>query len=33
MASVPDKLERFQLLKNLAIIGGLLLLADQDSRS
>jgi len=29
---VADKMERIQLLKNLAIIGGLLLVADQDSR-
>jgi putative oxidoreductase len=30
---VADKMERIQLFKNLAIIGGLLLVADQDSRS
>ena len=30
--AVADKLERIQLFKNLAIIGGLLLVADQDSR-
>jgi putative oxidoreductase len=29
---VADKMERIQLFKNLAIIGGLLLVADQDSR-
>jgi putative oxidoreductase len=29
---VADKLERIQLFKNLAIMGGLLLVADQDSR-
>ena len=29
---VADKLERIQLFKNLAIIGGLLLVAEQDSR-
>ena len=28
---VADKMERIQLFKNLAIIGGLLLVADQDS--
>ena len=27
---VADRMERIQLLKNLAIIGGLLLVADQD---
>ncbi|MFZ0409674.1 MAG: DoxX family protein [Cyanobium sp.] len=30
---VSDSGQRIQLLKNLAIIGGLLLVADQDSRS
>ena len=30
---VADKMERIQLFKNLAIMGGLLLVADQDSRS
>jgi putative oxidoreductase len=30
---LADKMERIQLFKNLAIIGGLLLVADQDSRS
>ncbi len=30
---VADRMERIQLFKNLAIIGGLLLVADQDSRS
>ncbi len=30
---VADAGERIQLLKNLAIMGGLLLVADQDSRS
>jgi len=30
---LADKIERIQLFKNLAIIGGLLLVADQDSRS
>jgi len=30
---VADKMERIQLFKNLAIIGGLLLVADQDSNS
>jgi putative oxidoreductase len=29
---VADKMERIQLFKNLAIMGGLLLVADQDSR-
>jgi putative oxidoreductase len=29
---VADKMERIQLFKNLAIIGGLLLVADQDSK-
>ena len=29
---MADKMERIQLFKNLAIIGGLLLVADQDSR-
>jgi putative oxidoreductase len=29
---VVEKMERIQLFKNLAIIGGLLLVADQDSR-
>ena len=29
---VSDSGQRIQLLKNLAIIGGLLLVADQDSR-
>ena len=29
---VADKMERIQLFKNLAIIGGLLLVADQESR-
>jgi putative oxidoreductase len=28
---VADKMERIQLLKNLAIMGGLLLVADQES--
>ena len=28
---VSDTTQRIQLLKNLAIIGGLLLVADQDS--
>lgn len=32
-SDVADNLERIQLLKNLAIIGGLLLVADQDSRA
>jgi putative oxidoreductase len=31
--NVADKMERIQLFKNLAIIGGLLLVADQDSNS
>jgi hypothetical protein len=31
-SDVADKMERIQLFKNLAIIGGLLLVADQDSR-
>jgi putative oxidoreductase len=30
---VADKMERIQLFKNLAIIGGLLLAADRDSNS
>ncbi len=30
---VADSAQRIQLLKNLAIIGGLLLVADQDSKS
>ncbi|MBM5789442.1 MAG: DoxX family membrane protein [Cyanobacteria bacterium M_DeepCast_200m_mx_001] len=30
---VADKMERIQLFKNLAIMGGLLLVADQDSRA
>jgi putative oxidoreductase len=30
---VADSAQRIQLLKNLAIIGGLLLVADQDSRA
>jgi putative oxidoreductase len=30
---VADKMERIQLFKNLAIIGGLLLVADQGSNS
>lgn len=30
---VSDSGQRIQLLKNLAIIGGLLLVADQESRS
>jgi putative oxidoreductase len=30
---MADKMERIQLFKNLAIIGGLLLVADQDSGS
>ncbi len=30
---VADKMVRIQLFKNLAIMGGLLLVADQDSRS
>jgi putative oxidoreductase len=30
---VSDKMERIQLFKNLAIIGGLLLVADQNSNS
>ena len=30
---VADKTERIQLIKNLAIMGGLLLVADQDSRA
>ena len=30
---VADRMERIQLFKNLAIIGGLLLVADQDSPS
>jgi putative oxidoreductase len=30
---VADSAQRIQLLKNLAIIGGLLLAADQDSKS
>jgi putative oxidoreductase len=30
---LADKLERIQLFKNLAIMGGLLLVADQDSRA
>ena len=29
---VADKMERTQVFKNLAIMGGLLLVADQDSR-
>jgi putative oxidoreductase len=29
---VADRMERIQLLKNLAIMGGLLLVADQDNR-
>ena len=29
---VADKMERIQLFKNLAIMGGLLLVVDQDSR-
>ncbi|GDX76493.1 hypothetical protein LBMAG41_15690 [Cyanobium sp.] len=29
---LADKVERIQLFKNLAIMGGLLLVADQDSR-
>jgi uncharacterized membrane protein YphA (DoxX/SURF4 family) len=29
---VADRMERMQLFKNLAILGGLLLVADQDSR-
>lgn len=32
-SDVADTMQRIQLLKNLAIIGGLLLVADQDSRS
>lgn len=32
-SDVADNMQRIQLLKNLAIIGGLLLVADQDSRS
>ncbi len=30
---VADKLERIQLLKNFAMMGGLQLVADQDSRT
>jgi len=30
---VADKMERVQLFKDLAIIGGLLLVADQESKS
>ena len=30
---VADRMERIQLFKNLAIMGGLLLVADQDKRS
>ena len=30
---VADNAQRIQMLKNLAIIGGLLLVADQDSRA
>ena len=32
-SDVADTMQRIQLLKNLAIIGGLLLVADQDSRA
>ncbi len=32
-SDVADSAQRIQLLKNLAIIGGLLLVADQDSRT
>ena len=32
-SDVADTMQRIQLFKNLAIIGGLLLVADQDSRS
>jgi putative oxidoreductase len=32
-SDVTDKMERIQLFKNLAIMGGLLLVADQDSRA
>jgi putative oxidoreductase len=32
-SDVADKMERIQLFKNLAIMGGLLLVADQDSRA
>ncbi len=32
-SDVADTMQRIQLLKNLAIMGGLLLVADQDSRS
>jgi putative oxidoreductase len=32
-SDVADNMQRIQLLKNLAIIGGLLLVADQDSKS
>jgi len=31
-SDVADKMERIQLFKNLAIMGGLLLVVDQDSR-
>jgi putative oxidoreductase len=32
-SDVADTMQRIQLFKNLAIIGGLLLVADQDSRA
>ena len=31
-SDVADKMERIQLFKNLAIMGGLLLVVDQDSK-